>query len=198
MSGIAQNTFPSQLVDTDWEATEIVVPQSPLQTQILFVGGNDMVQTGRNQETPSKQWHDFIGFTPVTQDDCIDDPNAIGWASINHERIIANDLIGDGGGMTAFLLGRDPSNDELYIIPQELSDGREGEFFNVDFSAVGETGMNCGGINSNNDGRIWTAEEWFRTSNESINDGGNGVRDISDFTIKYTDFIICWECTTIF
>jgi len=188
MSGIAQNTFPSQLVDTDWEAVEVVVPPSPFQTQILFIGGEDMVQTGRNQETPAKQWHDFIGFTPITAEDCIDDPNAIGWASINHEQILANDLIGDGGGMTTFLLGRTPETDELYIIPQTLSDGREGDFFNVDFSAVGETGMNCGGINSNVDGRIWTAEEWFRTDNASINNGGNGVRDISDYTIKYSDF----------
>lgn len=186
--GLAQNTFPSRVVDTDWEATEVVIPPSPFQYQVLFVGGDDMVQTGRNEETLAKQWHDFIGFTPVTPEDCIDDPNAIGWASINHEMILSDDKIGDGGGMTTFLLGRDPSNDELYVISQKLTDGREGDFFNVDFSAVGETGMNCGGINSNVDGRIWTAEEWFRTSNESIFNDGNGVRDLSDFTIKYTDF----------
>lgn len=188
VAGMAQNSFPSRAIATDWEAVEVVVPPSPLQFQILFIGGEDMVQTGRNEETPAKQWHDFIGFTPITAEDCVDDPNAIGWASINHERIVADDKIGDGGGMTTFLLGRDPGTDELYIIPQTLSDGRQGDFFNVDFSAVGETGMNCGGINSNVDGRIWTAEEWFRTSNESIFDDGNGVRDISDFTIKYTDF----------
>ncbi|MEL6813020.1 MAG: alkaline phosphatase PhoX, partial [Bacteroidota bacterium] len=156
--------------------------------QILFIGGEDMVQTGVNEEVPAKQWHDFIGFTPVTADDCVDDPNAIGWVSINHERIVANDKIGDGGGMTAFLMGRQPSNDELYVIPQELTDGRAGDFFNVDFSNVGETGMNCGGINSIVDGRIWTAEEWFRSDNASIYDGGNGVRDTTAYTIKYTEF----------
>lgn len=185
---VAQNEFPSRMVDIDWEATEVVVPPSPFQFQILFVGGDDMVQTGFEEEVLAKQWHDFIGFTPITADDCVDDPNAIGWASVNHEMIIADDKIGDGGGMTTFLLGRDPGTDELYIIPQELTDGRQGEFFNVDFAAVGETGMNCGGINSNVDGRIWTAEEWFRTDNASINNEGNGVRDISDFTIKYTEF----------
>lgn len=184
----AQNEFPSRVVEIDWEATEVVIPPSPFQFQILFIGGEDMVQTGVNEETPAKQWHDFIGFTPLTAEDCVDDPNAIGWVSVNHERIIADDKIGDGGGMTAFLLGRQPSNDELYIIPQELTDGRSGDFFNVDFKAVGETGMNCGGINSIVDGRIWTAEEWFRSDNASIFDDGNGVRDISDYTIKYTEF----------
>lgn len=183
----AQNEFPS-VIPVDWEAVEVVVPPSPFQYQILFIGGEDMVQTGKGEEVPAKQWHDFIGFTPLTAEDCVDDPNAIGWVSINHERIQADDKIGDGGGMTAFLMGRDDVSDELYVIPQQLTDGRQGKFFNVDFSAVGETGMNCGGINSIVDGRIWTAEEWFRTSNESIYDEGNGVRDTTAYTIKYTNF----------
>ena len=185
---MAQNQFSTRTVDTDWEATTVVIPPSPFDFQVLFVGGDDLVQTGMNEAVPAKQWHDFIGFTPITDEDCVDDANAIGWASINHEMIIADDKIGDGGGMTTFLLGRNPSTDELYIIPQTLSDGRSGDFFNVDFTAVGETGMNCGGINSNVDGRIWTAEEWFRNSNDDIFNGGNGVRDISDYTIKYTEF----------
>ncbi|MEM6517409.1 MAG: alkaline phosphatase PhoX, partial [Bacteroidota bacterium] len=185
---MAQSDFPATLVDPEWGATQVVVPPSPFQYQVLFVGGDDMVQTGKNEEVPAKQWHDFIGFTPVTSDDCVDDVNAIGWVSVNHERIVSDDKIGDGGGMTTFLLGRNPSTDELYTIDQTLTDGREGEFFNVDFSNVGETGMNCGGINSNIDGRIWTAEEWFRTSNSSIYAEGNGVRDTTAYTIKYTEF----------
>lgn len=185
---VGQNEFPSRVVEIDWEATEVVVPPSPFQFQVLFIGGEDLVQTGENEAVPAKQWHDFIGFTPLTAEDCVDDPNALGWVSINHERITADDKIGDGGGMTAFLLGRDPGNDELYVIPQTLSDGRSGDFFNVDFSNVGETGMNCGGINSIVDGRIWTAEEWFRNSNDDIYDDGNGVRDTTDYVIKYTEF----------
>ncbi len=188
VNATAQNDFPSRVVEVDWEATEVVIPPSPFQYQILFIGGEDMVQTGVNEEVPAKQWHDFIGFTPLTSEDCVDDPNAIGWVSINHERIQADDKIGDGGGMTSFLMGRQPGDDLLYVIPQKLTDGREGDFFNVDFSGVGETGMNCGGINSIVDGRIWTAEEWFRTDNASIFQDGNGVRDISDYTIKYTEF----------
>ncbi|GAA0871360.1 hypothetical protein GCM10009117_05060 [Gangjinia marincola] len=182
----AQNTFESQLqVDVDWEATEVVMPPSPFQFQVIFVGGEDQVQTGINESVPAKQWHDFIGFTPFNDnDDCTDDPNVLGWVSVNHEMIISDDKIGDGGGMTAFLLGRDPVTDELYVIDQKLTDGREGSFFNVDFANVGETGMNCGGINSGIDGRIWTAEEWFRNSNDDITPA---VRDLSDYTIKYTE-----------
>lgn len=188
LEAIAQSEFSATTVDTDWDATTVVMPPSPFQYQVLFVGGTDLVQTGINEEVPAKQWHDFIGFTPLTNEDCVDDVNAIGWVSVNHEMISADDKIGDGGGMTTFLLGRNPSTDELYTIPQSLTDGREGEFFNVDFSAVGETGMNCGGINSNIDGRIWTAEEWFRSDNDAIYADGNGVRDTTAYTIKYTEF----------
>ena len=78
---MAQSQFPTTMVDTDWDATTVVVPPSPFQLQVLFIGGEDMVQTGLNEEVPAKQWHDFIGFTPLTAEDCVDDPNAIGWAS---------------------------------------------------------------------------------------------------------------------
>ena len=189
MASFSQNEFPSRMaVDPNWDAVEVVVPPSPFQYQVIFVGGDDVVQTGVNESVPAKQWHDFIGFTPITAEDCVDDPNAIGWVSVNHEMILADDKIGDGGGMTAFLLGRNPSDDTLYVIPQDLTDGRSGEFFNVDFSSVGETGMNCGGITSNVDGRIWSAEEWFQGSNEAMYDSGNGIRDTTAYTIKYTEF----------
>ncbi|TRX60713.1 DUF839 domain-containing protein [Fulvivirga sp. M361] len=168
-------------VDTAWNPTEVVFPPSPLQHQILFVGGDDVVQTTATYgnapgQALAKQWHDFIGFTPDN------DSDDLGWVSINHERIIANDSIGDGGGMTAFKVRRDPVTDLLEIVPQTLSDGRSGEFFNVDFvNTVGETGMNCGGITSSVDGRIWTAEEWFRSSNGSL---GGQVRDLDPWTIN--------------
>lgn len=164
---------------------EVVVPASPLIKQVLFVGGVDMVQTTDTYGNPAgqtvaKQWHDFIGFTPDTEVGS----NDLGWITINHERISADDQIGDGGGMTVFKVRRDPDTDSLIIVSQTLSDGRIGEFFNVDFAnTVGETGMNCGGIQSL-DGRIWTAEEWFRTSNGSIYDDGAGVRDTADYTIS--------------
>ncbi|MEO1449489.1 MAG: phosphatase, partial [Bacteroidota bacterium] len=139
----------------------VIMPNSPLIFQVLFVGGEDMVQTTATYGNPAgaypaKQWHDFIGWTPD------ETGTSLGWASINHERIEANDNIGDGGGMTVFRLERDANTDTLRVVTQTLDDGRTGEYFNVDFvNTVGETGMNCGGIVSFVDGRIWTAEEWF-------------------------------------
>ncbi|MBX2815591.1 MAG: DUF839 domain-containing protein [Saprospiraceae bacterium] len=147
-----------------------------LTTQVIFIGGVDMVQTTDTYgnpagEAPAKQWHDFIGFTGDESGE------SLGWVSINHERIVQDDLIGDGGGMTVFKIARE--GDSIVVVDQTLADGRSGKYFNVDFvNTVGPTGMNCGGIVSEVGGRIWTAEEWFRTSNSSIDD-----RDTSDFVI---------------
>ncbi len=167
-----------------YETDTVVVPTSIIKKQVLFIGGVDMVQTTDTYGNPAgafpaKQWHDFIGFTPDANS------NDLGWLSVNHERVSADDNIGDGGGMTVFKIKRDAATDSLVIVEQTLSDGRTGKFFNVDFAnTVGETGMNCGGIQSSYDGRIWTAEEWFRNNNAHIYDGGDGVRDTADFTIS--------------
>lgn len=162
---------------------EVVVPQAlHLKYQVLFIGGYDSVATVDAQGNPNgnalaKQWHDFIGYTP--------DANSadLGWVTVNHEMIQANPKIGDGGGMTSFKVRK--SGDTLEVVPQTLPDGRSGKFFNVDFNPTGATGMNCGGM-FGVDGRIWTAEEWFRTSNPSIYSGGGGVTDTSDFIIGTT------------
>ena len=170
--------------DFVFESDTVIMPSSGIKQQVLFIGGVDMVQTTDTYGNPAgafpaKQWHDFIGFTP---DPSSDD---LGWLSVNHERVSADDNIGDGGGMTAFKIRRNPSTDLIEIVEQTLPDGRTGKFFNVDFAnTVGETGMNCGGIQSSFDGRIWTAEEWFRASNAHIYDDGDGVRDTADFTIS--------------
>ncbi len=183
VAGNAQLGFNPHF-DFSVETETVVVPTGLLQKQVLFIGGVDEVQTTDTYGNPAgsfpaKQWHDFIGFTAD------EDSDDLGWLSINHEMIQANDNVGDGGGMTVFKVKRDPATDSLIIVTQTLEDGRTGEFFNVDFAnTVGETGMNCGGIQSAADGRIWTAEEWFRGNNASIYGGGSGVRDTSDFTIE--------------
>ncbi|TAE53002.1 MAG: DUF839 domain-containing protein, partial [Bacteroidetes bacterium] len=163
----------------DFNPSTVKVPASPLKLQVVFVGGVDTVQTTATYgnpagKAPAKQWHDFIGFTPAAAGS-----GDLGWISINHEMIVADDKIGDGGGMTVFKVKRDPNTDTLIIVPQTLADGRSGKFFNVDFvNTVGNTGMNCGGITSSFDGRIWTAEEWVRSKNSDVID-----RDTSDFVI---------------
>lgn len=184
----AQDAF-SRTVEPNWEATEVVVPPSPFDYQVIFVGNSDYVQTAKGDSIQAKQWHDFIGFTPMNDYDCSvsDNPeNELGWVSVNHEMVQANDKIGDGGGMTTFKIARNPETELIEVVSQKLTDGREGKFFNVDFRGTGETGMNCGGITSSVDGRIWTAEEWWRYSNEHIYDDGAGVRDTADFVIKYS------------
>lgn len=164
-------------IEVDYVTDVVLVPGSPLKTQVIFIGGVDQVQTtatyGNLAGTQTaKEWHDFIGFTPDTSGE------SLGWVTVNHEMVVQDDKIGDGGGMTVFKIGRDETTDSIIILDQTLSDGRSGKFFNVDFvNHTGETGMNCGGITSP-DGRIWTAEEWWRSSNSSIED-----RDKSQFVI---------------
>jgi len=169
--------------DFSIESETVVVPTSLIQKQVIFIGGVDEVQTTDTYGNPAgafpaKQWHDFIGFTP-------DNESAdLGWFSVNHEMVVSDNNIGDGGGMTVFKVKRDPITDSLIIVEQTLADGRTGYFFNVDFAnTVGETGMNCGGIQSAADGRIWTAEEWFRYGTNDIYADGAGVRDTMPFTI---------------
>ncbi|MCT4624299.1 MAG: DUF839 domain-containing protein [Schleiferiaceae bacterium] len=189
--GKAQNSFDPEIQITDWEPTKVVMPASPLQFQIIFVGGHNYVQTGVGDSTLAKEWHDFIGFTPDNTPGTQD----MGWLTINHEMILADAKIGDGGGMTAFKVRRDPATDSIIVVSQTLNDGRSGMFFNVDFSSTGETGMNCGGINSPVDGRVWTAEEWFRSSNSSIYNSGNGVLDTNDYTVSNQDIAVAYNKT---
>lgn len=194
--------FDEEIVIDDYEPTEFVMPPSPLTTEVIFVGGYDMVQTTETYGTPAgrtiaKEWHDFIGFTPD------DSGESLGWVSVNHEQIYTDNHIGDGGGMTAFRIDKD-ADGNIVVMDQTLDDGRSGKYFNVDFvNTVGETGMNCGGIVGPN-GRIWTAEEWFRGSNNSIwnssartsslpmevagVDDGYGVRDTAAFTVDAPEF----------
>ena len=185
-SAHAQIPFPVNTT-VDWDAKTITMPVSNLKVQPIFVGGTDTVITtstygNAGGKTLAKEWHDFIGVVPDTTG------GAIGWVIVNHEMVTKDDMIGDGGGMTTFKIKR-TAGDVLEVMEQTLPDGRKGKFFNVDFvNTVGETGMNCGGISAKHIGRIWTAEEWFQTSNAGIYSGGNGIRDTADFTITGTAF----------
>lgn len=180
----AQLPFPIQ-IDTSWSVKTVWMPKSPLKQQVIFVGGQDTVQTtaiygNPAGKAPAKQWHDYIAFVKESNTSSGD----LGYVVVNHEMTIKDTKIGDGGGMTMFKLKR-KAGDVLEVVDQTLTDGRKGKFFNVDFAnTTGETGMNCGGINSN--GRIWTAEEWMQTSNPGIFAGGNGFTDTSNFVIGTT------------
>lgn len=176
----AQTSFPFELGTINYGAKTVHVPKSPVTSQILFVGGVDQTQVVDGNGAPNgsvvaKQWHDFIGFTPDNTPGTTD----LGWVTVNHEMLEANDAIGDGGGMTSFKIRRN-STGILSVVPQTLNDGRSGYFFNVDFvNTVGNTGMNCAGIQGI-DGRIWTAEEWFQTTLPGA------FSETTDFTIGTT------------
>lgn len=187
---MAQQIFPA--LDTNFNAKTIIVPPSPLQSKLVFVGGKDTVIGINGQKQLAKQWHDFIGYTPIN----LQAPNDSAYITINHEMRVKDDILGDGGGMTVFKVKKTPTGD--YIV--------DGSYRNVDFSAVGNTLANCGGISTRN-GRIWTAEEWVQTSNKDINIGlvpfegkdttlgaygkgagfatipGMGINDTNDWTI---------------
>lgn len=184
LSLFAQIPFPVN-IDTNWTATTIWMPKSPLKQQVIFVGGVDTVQTTAIYGNPAgqaiaKQWHDYTAFVKDTATGTPD----LGWAIVNHEMTVKNTQVGDGGGMTMYKLRR-TKGDVLEVVDQTLADGRKGKFFNVDFvNTVGETGMNCGGITHGN--RVWTAEEWMQTSNIGIYANGNGFSDTSDFVIGTT------------
>ncbi len=179
----AQLKFPVN-VEAQWASQTVFMPQSPLKVQPIFVGGVDTVQSTATYgnaagQSLAKEWHDFIGFTKDTTE------GALGWVIVNHEMTTKDDKLGDGGGMTSFKIKRDKEG-KLEVMNQTLPDGRKGKFFNVDFvNTVGETGMNCGGITAP-DGRIWTAEEWMRSSNNQLYAGGNGYRDTADVTLSNT------------
>jgi len=180
-SANAQTLFDNEIqIPAGYAPTEVVLPPSPLTIQVLFIGGTDTVQTTPTYGNPAgqqvaKEWHDFLGFTPDNTG------QSLGWVTVNHEMITADNKIGDGGGMTSFKVAR-KADGTLEILNQTLADGRSGKFFNVDFAnTVGETGMNCGGISSQVDGRIWTAEEWFQESNTDI---VAGIRDTSNYTVN--------------
>lgn len=186
----SQTIFPA--LDTNFNAKTIIVPQSPISSKLIFVGGKDTVIGAGGKKTLAKQWHDFIGYTPMN----LSAPSDSAWITINHEMRVKDDILGDGGGMTVFKVKKQLNGD--YIV--------DGGYRNVDFSAVGNTLANCGGISSKN-GRIWTAEEWVQGSNTDISIGllpiegkdtsfsaagkgtgqlpllGYGIRDTSDWTI---------------
>ena len=153
-------------IDVDFTNIDsIQTTTSPVQTQVLFVAEVDSSLTLNRFLEPNgkslvKDGHDFVGITQVTDDEYL--------ISINHEkRSKSYPKTGFGGGMTVFKIKRNVDGTFDYV-EQDLADGRNGVFFNVDFdNTVGETWTNCGGIISPN-GEIWTAEEYPSGGNSSI------------------------------
>ncbi len=176
LSVSAQEDFPELNVDIydagfD-EPLTVVVPPSPVKYDILFVGGDAQVYDATLDTTvAAKEWHDFTGFISLNGS------SDSGYVIVNHERLQADPVLGDGGGMTVFKVEKNSQTGVWQAVK-----GDNGYIYNnVDFSGVGGTLANCGGIQTSW-GRVFTAEEWMRVSNSHIYDGGDGITDTSDFT----------------
>lgn len=158
-------------VDTSTVLSTHHVPGNPTKSKILFSGMVDTVTNKDGIKTLAKDWNDFTGYIPINS------RSDSGYVMVNHEMIIRDSLLGDGGGMTVFTAYK--KDNEWYV-----ADHPKGKFRNVDFTGVGLTLANCGGLQTPW-GTILTAEEWMRTNNMSValDAGIPGLKDTSDFTI---------------
>lgn len=174
-AGYAQSFMP---LDTNFTTKKVIVAKSPAKYQTLFIGGIDRVwDNTKATYARAKQWHDFIGVAPTTT-------TGQYWVIVNHESQIIDDTLGDGGGMTLFMVQR--SADTLKVT---TVNGHK--FWNVNFRPVGGTLTNCGGIDFDPfTQKFWTAEEYGASSNTEVRKGrvpSEGAFDVTvqDFHLKY-------------
>jgi uncharacterized protein len=153
---------------------EVLIPASPLKYDVIFTGGVDLVTNANNQTALAKEWQDFTGYVPIAG------RSDSGYVIVNHERIEADPINGDGGGMTVFTVYYNQNTESWEVVNDP-----KGTYRNVDFSAVGGTAANCGGIQTSW-GQVFTAEEWGSafTDNKTIFAGGTGITDTLDYTIS--------------
>jgi secreted PhoX family phosphatase len=174
----AQNVFPTldvNIYDQSKFPTDpntVVIPASPLKYDVLFIGGTDTVTNHNGDKALAKEWQDFTGYVPING------RSDSGYVIVNHEMVTADPVNGDGGGMTVFTAYYNQKTKSW-----EVKNDAQGKFRNVDFSNVGGTGANCGGIQTNW-GKVFTAEEWGDafTSNKIL--AAQGMTDTSNYTIK--------------
>lgn len=173
----AQNPFPKLMADIydanefPTDPDEVVIPSSPIKYDVLFIGGVDEVTNKNGQKALAKEWQDFTGYVPING------RSDSGYVIVNHERIQADPVNGDGGGMTVFTVYYNQQTSSWEVV-----DDANGKFRNVDFSEVGGTGANCGGIQTSW-GKVFTAEEWGSSfyNNEVLVQ--QGLTDTSDWTV---------------
>jgi secreted PhoX family phosphatase len=127
----------------------------------LFEQG-DTVYNKQGQSSPSKKNHDYATFLPGSS-------AKKAFLFVSHECNDTNTVLGDGGGGTIFPIQK-----------KDYQWRRTGKFQAVDFSAVGGTYDNCGGLYFPKTKRILSAEEFPPLSNKALYKKGRGSRDTSD------------------
>jgi len=142
-------------------ATNTLLLSEEFEYYTLFEQG-DTVYTNNSTYSPSKGSHDYTAFLPGS---------SAKKASlfVSHECNDSSTIFGDGGGGTIFQIRK---KDYLWK--------RTGKFESVDFSAVGGTYDNCGGLYIPKTKRILSAEEHPPENNRLLYKKGKGVRDTSD------------------
>jgi uncharacterized protein len=127
----------------------------------LFEEG-DSVYAASGAMSTSKRHHDYIAYLPG---------RSAKQASlfVSHECNDTNSVLGDGGGGTIFSMRK-----------KDYEWKRTGKFQAVDFSAVGGTYDNCGGLYIPKINRILSAEEFPPESNAALYKKGQGFRDTTD------------------
>lgn len=143
---------------TDYKEGTTLNTSPALIVSPLFIGGYDSVSAVKNgvgQTVLSKDWNDFLTYLPING------RSDSGYIMVSHEKIEAHPVLGDGGGMTIFAASKD-SKGHWNVIPES-----NGKFKNIDFSPVGGTLANCGGMVTPY-GTVISAEEWGQSSNKAI------------------------------
>ena len=149
-------------VKNAFDAQTLVVP-AEAQSDVIFRGAVDSVMTDEGIMRLSKNNIDFLAYNPINGS------NEHGELFMNHELRYANDLLGDGGGMSWIEVKK---VDGYW---KQIGDARH-----IDFAHLGGTWHNCGGEVTPH-GTILTAEEYPPFSNIELYHGGKHYRDTSDF-----------------
>lgn len=181
-----------QEVDTSYTHNSLIVPEG-LKIQVLFREGLDEVVREDGVKGPAKGSFDMLTFI---QDSASMDS---GWIYVSHESRYGDEILGDGGAATLFLVEKDSIGNW-----NRLSD-----FKHVDFTIVGNTQRNCGGQIGPN-GMIYTCEESQPMSNSALTYKGKGhknpqkignleywqnfgyVVEVDPTTFKATQKMIAW------
>lgn len=163
----AQDQSKGNVITNDFQILD-----SDLRADILFIGGYHGVHNAKGEFALAKQNHDFTGYVPI------DGRSDSGYVIVNHELMISDPILGDGGGMTVFTVFKDPFSGKWSVV-----DDPKGKYRSVDFSNVGGTLMNCGGFQTPW-GTVLTAEENVYTDNYMIYKDGTGITDTTDFMVE--------------